>query len=127
MYGEFRRWWPQALASDEIFLTDQARAVGRGIGTKMPTPAIFGPAMKTAGFLLIGTLPDSVRREYDFAWSRLDELGFRAAALATRRTRWLVPRSIRRGSCADFYALVADTERRRLLSGQSLDLMRAGG
>jgi uncharacterized protein (DUF2236 family) len=117
-YADFRRWWPEALASEEIFLTDHARVVGRAIGTRLPTPAVFAPAMQAANFLLIGTLPPTIREQYDLSWSRAHELAFQAAALATRRTRWLVPRRIRRGSSAEAYALVARTERRRVSVGK---------
>ena len=118
-YAGFREWWPRQLQDDGIFLTDEARAVGLNIGLRMPAPAPLQPAMKMAGFLIVGTLPSSVRDRYGLGWSRTEQLAFDGAALALRRSRRLVPARIRRGSSRGAYQILSRTERSRVRAGRA--------
>jgi uncharacterized protein (DUF2236 family) len=117
-YAEFADWWPQQLAGDSVFLTEQARTVGLNIGLRMPAPRALRPAMRMAGFLLVGSLPPIVREHYGLRWGRRDQLAYDALAIGARRSRPLVPRSIRRGSSAEAYQLLSKTERQRIRAGK---------
>ncbi len=117
-YEEFRFWWPELLSNESVFLSDAARSVGLNIGLRMPAPAPLAPAMRIAGFLIVGSLPPVVRAEYRLRWGRAEELAFEAAALSLRRARPLVPGRVRRGSSADAYQLLSRTERRRVRAGK---------
>jgi uncharacterized protein (DUF2236 family) len=108
---ELDAWWEEQLHSNEIFLTDAARAVGRGIGFKLPVPLAARPFMRGANLILAGSLPPRVREHYDLPWSTGDDIACRALARSVRAGRPLVPPGIRRGSCMPFYGLVARTER----------------
>jgi uncharacterized protein (DUF2236 family) len=117
-YQEFRTWWPQMLDDDGIFLTDAARTVGLNIGLRMPAPAHLRPAMRMAGFLIIGSLPPVVRDAYGLRWTRAEQIAYDTTAVSLRRARPLVPSSVRRGSSADAYQLLARTERDKLRAGK---------
>lgn len=117
-YGAFVRWWPRLLTSDSVFLTEEARMVGLNIGLRMPAPRALQPAMRMAGFLLVGSLPPIVRCHYGLRWGRRDQLAYGGIALAARRSRPLVPSSIRRGSSAEAYQLLSRTERARVRAGR---------
>jgi uncharacterized protein (DUF2236 family) len=112
------RWWAQQRTSERIFLTPQARAVGRSIGLKLPVPDWARPAMLGANLLLLGSLPQWVRAEYGLGWSRADALAFRTLARATRAGQTLMPPAVRRGSTMPFYSLVAKRERINLHAGK---------
>jgi uncharacterized protein (DUF2236 family) len=117
-YEAFREWWPRALASDAMFLTDQARTAGVNIGLRMPAPPALQPAMRIAGFLILGSLPPIVREKYRIGWSRSQQLAFDTTALSLRRSRRIVPSVVRRGSSSDAYQLLARTERARVRAGK---------
>jgi uncharacterized protein (DUF2236 family) len=116
-YPAFREWWPRALTADGMFLTDEARQVGLNIGLRMPAPTPLQPAMRIVGFLIVGTLPPTVREAYSLRWTRADQLAFEATALALRRSRPLVPSRVRRGSSTEAYQLIARTERHNRRKG----------
>jgi uncharacterized protein (DUF2236 family) len=111
-------WWEEQYSSDRIFLTAQARAVGRSIGFKLPAPAYGRPALAAAGLLLAGSLPERVRSEYGLSWSWRDELAFHALARAIRAGAPFVPAHLRRGSTMPFYNLIARQERTNLRAGK---------
>lgn len=117
-YAGFREWWPERLADDSSFLTEDARQVGLNIGVRMPAPAPLQPAMRMAGFLIVGSLPASVRNAYGLHWGRAEQIAFGAAALSLRRSRWLIPARVRRGSSAQAYQLLSRTERSRARAGK---------
>jgi uncharacterized protein (DUF2236 family) len=117
--GELARWWQEQLASDHIFLTDYARAVGRSIATKLPLPLWARAPMRAGTHVLIGSLPPSVREQYRFRWTRTDELAFQALTAAHRAARPLIPTSIRSGSCRPHYATVARQERHNARLGKT--------
>jgi uncharacterized protein (DUF2236 family) len=116
-YPDFRRWWQELLASDRVFLTDEARTAGFQTGFGIPVPLVNRPGMRVLEFLLLGTLPERGRELYGLSWGRRDQLAFDAMAAAMRRSRALTPRRLRRGSCEFLFDVVASTERRRIRSG----------
>jgi uncharacterized protein (DUF2236 family) len=117
-YDEFREWWPTMLERDGIFLTEAARTVGLNIALRMPAPTQLRPAMKIAGFLIVGSLPQSVRDAYGLTWTPVQQLAYDTTALSLRRARPLVPSTIRRGSSTEAYELLERTERNRLRAGK---------
>jgi uncharacterized protein (DUF2236 family) len=117
-YDEFRHWWPAILEGDGIFLTDDARTVGLNIGLRMPAPPHLRPAMTFAGFLIVGSLPASVRDAYGLGWTPAQRLAYDATALSLRRARPLVPAGLRRGSSTEAYKLLERTERSNLRAGK---------
>lgn len=117
-YAEFREWWPDMLAGDGIFLTDEARTVGLNIGLRMPAPTHLRPAMRMAGFLIVGSLPPVVRDAYGLTWAPSQQLAYNATALSLRRARPLVPSTLRRGSSTEAYKLLERTERTNVRAGK---------
>jgi uncharacterized protein (DUF2236 family) len=117
-YPEFREWWEELLRSEKAFLTPQARRAGRETGFGIPVPLVNQPGMRVLELLLLGTLPQRARELYRLPWGRRERLAFEAAAAATRRSRVLTPRRLRRGSCEFLFDIVASTERRRIRSGR---------
>jgi uncharacterized protein (DUF2236 family) len=117
-YTQFRDWWPARLTDESTFLTDEARIVGLNIGLRMPAPGAFGPAMRMAGFLIVGTLPSVVREQYGLTWGRAEQVAFRATALALRSGRPLVPARVRRGSSSEAYRLLQRGESERVRAGK---------
>ncbi len=115
---ELDSWWAQQWASNRIFLTDYAGAVGHSIATRLPLPLWARGPMRAGTLVLIGSLPTHVREQYGFNWSARDELAFRALTAAHRATRPVIPKPIRRGSCLPFYKAVADQERDNLRTGR---------
>jgi uncharacterized protein (DUF2236 family) len=117
-YDEFRAWWPGMLTGEGIFLTDDARTVGLNIALRMPAPRPLRPAMQMAGFLIVGSLPQTVRRAYGLDWTRAHRLAYDVAALSARGARPIVPSTLRRGSSAEAYQLLKRTERDNVRAGK---------
>jgi uncharacterized protein (DUF2236 family) len=117
--AELDAWWQEQFASDRIFLTDYARAVGHSIATKLPLPLWARAPMRAGTHVLIGSLPAQTQQEYGFAWKRRDEIAFRALTAAHRSACPFVPKPIRSGSCLPFYATVARQERHNAQAGRA--------
>jgi uncharacterized protein (DUF2236 family) len=117
-YAAFARWWPELLSGQTVFLTSAARNVGLNIGLRMPAPRPLQPAMRLAGFLIIGSLPDVVREHYGLRWGRAEQLAFDLLSSGARRSRGLVPGRIRRGSSSEAYQLLSRTERQLIAAGK---------
>jgi uncharacterized protein (DUF2236 family) len=111
-YGEFRAWFDGRLASDEVFLTDEAREIGHIVGLEIPGAPMDRPALEALNQLLIGSLPPRVRRMYGLRWTPAHAAAYAAAKRAHRAARPLIPAYIRRGSCEGQFARVARAEKR---------------
>ncbi len=120
-YAEFRSWFDGRIASDEIYLTEEAREVGRIVALELPAAPIDRPAMQAFNLMIIGSLPDRVRKMYGLRWTSAHAAAYAAARRAHRAARPLVPKGIRRGSCGPQFDRVARAEKRygRDLSEQS--------
>jgi uncharacterized protein (DUF2236 family) len=116
-WAEFRAWWEQTLASDQMHLTETAREIGYATAFEIPVPGIYRPLFGLHDLLMLGSLPPGVRDHYGLEWSRRQELVYQAAAAAIRRGQPLVPGPLRRGSIDAAFDLVARTERRRIERG----------
>jgi uncharacterized protein (DUF2236 family) len=117
-YAAFAKWWPEQLTNESAFLTRDARAVGLNIALRMPGPAAAIPALRFAGFLIVGSLPRSVRDAYGLNWGLREQVAFDGFARAARLGRPFVPARLRRGSSADAYKLIQRTERDRVRAGR---------
>jgi uncharacterized protein (DUF2236 family) len=128
-YPDFRAYWNERLASDESYLTDEARYVGSAIMFQIPVPLSRWPAMRLHNLIMLGSLPERVRHLYGLSWSPAQALAYRAAVAALRAPRPLVPARLRRGSCRGEFDLVARTERARLARGAEIPgaLVEAAG
>jgi uncharacterized protein (DUF2236 family) len=117
-HREFRAWWEEKLASDEMYLTPEAREIGYATAFEIPLPRIRDPAKRVHDLIMLGSIPPGVRELYGLEWSAAKATAFRATVAALRGARPLTPGGIKRGWNTGSFRLVARTERRRLQRGQ---------
>jgi uncharacterized protein (DUF2236 family) len=111
-YPEFRAWFDGRLASDEVFLTDEAREIGHIVGLEIPGAPYDRPALEVLNLLVVGSLPKRVRAMYRLRWTPAHAAAYRAASAAHRAARPFVPPRIRRGSCEAQFERVVRAETR---------------
>jgi uncharacterized protein (DUF2236 family) len=111
-YGAFRDYMRARLHSDELFVTDEARELGRRVAFQLPLPVRRRPVLPAVNLAVVGTLPARVRRLYRIAWTPAHDAAFQALAIASRLSRPLLPHDLRRGRSARDYDVVAQAERR---------------
>jgi len=122
-YAEFRATFDTWLASDEPFLTDEARLVGQHIagvqGYHLPGRLVSSPVLATG---VQGSLGARVRDAYGIRWGVPDEAAYQALCLGSRLAHQRVPLLARtpllRGRSQEFYKIVARGEQ---------SLVRRGG
>ncbi|WP_280402396.1 oxygenase MpaB family protein [Nocardia carnea] len=127
-YPAFREYFDGYLASDELFLTDEARQVGNYLcGHVVPYPQpVPARQVSSAYYLLVqGSLPPRIRRMYGIEWKRADELAFRGLAQSVRNAHsvpsWLVPRPVKtalNGPSAPVYRLITEQEQQLARAGK---------
>jgi uncharacterized protein (DUF2236 family) len=83
------------------------------VAFQLPLPAHRRPVLPAVNLAVVGTVPPRVRRLYEIAWTPAHEAAFQAIARATKLSRPLLPRAVRRGRSARDYEAVARAERRR--------------
>lgn len=113
-YGEFRDYMRERIASRDLHVTEEARELGRRVAFDLPLPAARRAALPAVNLAVTGSLPKRVRRLYGIGWSTAHEAAYQALVRSHRFSRPVVPLSLKRGSCARDYDLVARTEKRRL-------------
>jgi uncharacterized protein (DUF2236 family) len=113
-YAEFRDYMRERIASRDLFVTDEARELGRRVAFDLPLPTARRAALPAVNLAVTGSLPSRVRRLYGISWSAAHEAAYQALVASHRLSRPVVPLSLKRGSCARDYELVARTEKRRL-------------
>ena len=116
-YAEFRAYYEGRLASDEMFLTDEARYIGYATAFEIPMPTIQQPGKRVHDLLMLGSLPPRVRELYGLSYSRRQQTAFEATARAVRTARRFVPMSLARGYNTRSFEGVEKTERRRIERG----------
>ncbi len=126
-YAGFREYWNAKLASDELYLTDEARFVGHATAFEIPMPAVNQPGKRVHDLVMLGSMPPRVRELYDLEWTRRHELAFHAVVRAVRATLPLAPRPVRRGYNTRSFDMVALTERRRIEQGKPTPQLRDDG
>ncbi len=127
-YRQFRRDFDDYLASDELFLTDEARLVGgylagKRIPNRLPMPL---QQVTTGVYLLVqGSLPPRIRQMYGIRWGVREELSYRGLAQAVRTAHIappLAPRVLRTtlaGPSSPVYRLLSRREHDLVASGRS--------
>jgi uncharacterized protein (DUF2236 family) len=113
-YPEFRAYMNERLASDDLFVVDEAHEIGRKVAFELPLPASRQPGLRVTNFVVQGLLPARVRTLYDIDWDGGRQLAFEALCRSLRMSARVTPATLRRGSSAAEYELVARTERERL-------------
>jgi uncharacterized protein (DUF2236 family) len=117
-YAEFRTYWNERLASDDVHLSEDARYVGSAIMFEIPVPAVQAPAMRLHNLIVLGSLPARVRQLYGLRWTPAHAAAFRAAVRPLRASRPLVPGFVRSGPNTGFFDRVAATESARIARGE---------
>jgi uncharacterized protein (DUF2236 family) len=117
-HREFRAWFEGKLASDEMYLTPDAREIGYATAFEIPLPSVRAPAKAVHDLIMLGSLPPRVRELYGIGYGPHQERAFRAVVRALRGVRPLTPRVLRQGYNTGSFRLVARTERRRLARGE---------
>jgi uncharacterized protein (DUF2236 family) len=117
-YGDFRSYWNAQLASEELFLTDEARYVGYATAFEIPLPLTHQLAKQVHDLLMLASLPRRVRELYGLSYTTAHALAHRAAVAAARAARQLTPGPLARGWNTGAFNRVAATERRRIEHGR---------
>jgi uncharacterized protein (DUF2236 family) len=125
-YVEFRRWWDERLASDRMFLTDEARYMGHATAFEIPMPLTHQLGKRVHDAVMLGSLPPRARELYGLRYGAPERRRFEAGVALFRTARRLTPGPLRRGSSASAYDLVAATERRRIARGRPTPQIRPG-
>jgi len=123
-WEEFRAYYRDRLASDEMFLTDEARYVGHATAFEIPMPALQQPGKRVHDLLMLGSLPRRVRELYGLEYTRRQQLAFGAAVRAVRAARTLTPAPLARGWNTRSFDGVARTERWRIEHGKPTPQLR---
>ena len=113
-YPAYRAYVEERLAGDDLFVTEQAREIGRKVAFELPVPAVRRPALEAVNLVVLGLLPPRVRDLYGLPWDGAREAAFRGLCASLKLSARVTPARIRRGSCVDDYQLVAQTEAERL-------------
>jgi uncharacterized protein (DUF2236 family) len=116
-YEEFRAYYRGKLASEEMFLTDEARYVGYATAFEIPMPWYQQPGKRVHDLLMLGSLPRRVRELYGISYSARQRAAFDAAVRSIRTARRLTPRRLARGWNTASFDGVARTERMRIERG----------
>ena len=113
-YASYRAYVDERLASADLFVTDDARELGRRVAFELPVPAVRRPALEAVNLAVLGLLPQRLRDLYGLPWDPAREAAFRALCASLKATARITPGRIRRGSCVADYNVVARTEAERL-------------
>jgi uncharacterized protein (DUF2236 family) len=124
-YLEFREYWNAKLASDQMFLTDEARYIGYATAFEIPLPRAHQPAKRVHDLLMLGSLPPRVRELYGLGYTAAQAAAFEGAVRLVRAGRWAAPRTLTRGPCAQQFLMVAQTERWRIEHGRPTPQIRS--
>src|SRR3954468_17265278 len=111
-YAAFRDYMRERLRSNDLFVTDEAREIGRKVAFDLPLHAHRRPVLPAVNLAVVGTLPPRVRRLYRIAWTPAHDAAFMALTRGTRLARPLLPHDVRRGRSERDYEAVARAERR---------------
>ena len=116
-YEAFRAYYRGKLASDEMFLTDEARYVGYATAFEIPMPWYQQPGKRVHDLLMLGSLPRRVLELYGIPYSARQQAAFEAVVRSVRAARRLTPRTLARGWNTTSFDGVARTERMRIERG----------
>jgi uncharacterized protein (DUF2236 family) len=117
-HRDFRDYYERKLASEDMWLTDEARQVGFATAFEIPMRAHMQPAKRLHDLIMLGSLPPRVRDLYGLRWTRAHALAFGVATRAARSARPITPASVARGSNVPMFDGVAGTEAWRIATGR---------
>jgi uncharacterized protein (DUF2236 family) len=123
-YAAFRVWWEAKLASEEMFLTDEARYIGHATAFEIPLPRSHQLGKRIHDLIMLGSLPERVREIYGLPYSRGHAAAFAAAVRVVRASLVLTPAPMRRGRNTRSFRLVERTERWRIEHGRPTPQVR---
>jgi uncharacterized protein (DUF2236 family) len=126
-YDGFRAWYRDRLASEQMYLTDEARYVGYATAFEIPMPAVQQPGKRVHDLLMLGSMPRRVRELYGLAYTPRQRAAFEATARAIRAARRITPGPLARGWNTRSFDGVAKTERRRIETGKPTPQIRPEG
>lgn len=125
-YADFRERMETFLASDEPFLTDEARLVGHyisGYNTPNPQPWPVRPGFVALTNVVVGSMSERVRELYEFPWTAADEVTYQAVTRATRLAHLRVPviggNPLLRGRTEGFFKQAQAAEKLNLKRGRA--------
>jgi uncharacterized protein (DUF2236 family) len=116
-HGDFRRWYEDQLAGEDLYLTEEARYMGHASAFAIPMPASRRLGKRVHDAIMLCSLPPRVRELYGLHCTSAHRAVCAAALAASRGARPLLPRRMVRGSCVPEFRMVAATERRRIALG----------
>jgi uncharacterized protein (DUF2236 family) len=117
-YDDFRAWYENQLAADDLYLTEEARYMGYASAFAIPMPASRQLGKRLHDLVMLCSLPPRVRELYGLRCTPLHEAACAALLASSRCTRPLLPHRLARGSCVPEFRMVAATERRRIARGE---------
>lgn len=117
-YVEFRRWWNERIASNDIELTEEAHKTGYAVAFQIPMPRHAAWARRMHNALMLGSLPPWVRELYGLSYTVEDEARFNRAVETVRRMRHRSPRRLAHGRHRWFRDRVTREEERRIRHGR---------
>ena len=125
-YDAFRAYYRGRLASDDMYLTDEARYLGYATAFEIPLPRVHQPAKRVHDLLMLGSMPPRVRELYGLRFGPRERLAFDGVVRAVRGARRLVPPPLTRGYNTRSFERVARTERWRIEHGRPTPQVRDG-
>lgn len=126
-HDAFRRYWRERLASDELFLTEEARHIGYATAFQIPFPTLQRPGKPVHDAVILGSLPARVRELYGLPYGLRERIEFATGVASFRVGRRLTPAPLTRGYNTRSFDGVAATERRRIELGQPTPQVRPEG
>jgi uncharacterized protein (DUF2236 family) len=126
-YPAFRSWWEAKLASDEMFLTDEARYIGHATAFEIPLPRSHQLGKRVHDLIMLGSLPERVRELYGLRYTPAHATAVEAAVRFVRASLRVTPPAMRRGRNTRSFRMVERTERWRIEHGQPTPQVRSDG
>jgi uncharacterized protein (DUF2236 family) len=126
-YTAFRAYYRDRLASDEMFLSEEARYVGYATAFEIPLPRLHQPSKRVHDAIMLGSLPSRVRELYGLPYTPAHAAAFTVAVDALHAARRLTPTRLARGWNTGSFHRVARTERWRIEHALPTPQVREGG
>ncbi|WP_110241480.1 oxygenase MpaB family protein [Nocardioides gilvus] len=114
---DFDEWLAGKLNGPEFHVTDEARVVGRAIATDMPVPGRLRIGSRGTNLVVVGLLPDRVRRAFGLRWTPAHALLHRVLTGIVRTLLRVVPDRVRLGRNTRLFRIVTATEAKILADG----------
>jgi uncharacterized protein (DUF2236 family) len=126
-YEAFRAWYRERLASEDMYLTEEARYIGYATAFEIPMPRIQQPGKRVHDLLMLGSMPRRVRELYGLTFTAGQRSAFNLAVRGIRMARRLTPGPLARGYNTASFDGVAATEQWRIEHGVPTPQVREDG